>query len=759
MTKKLIKNIIIISFLVGLINLANAQTSSEDRTISWDLHLKMEKESIFKNIKWQATGPMKQGGRIESIACPSGQSSTIYVGVGSGNLWKTINNGTTWKPVFDDESTFTIGSVAVAPSNPEIVWVGTGEILMARSSYAGTGVFKSVNAGQSWENMGLFDSHHIGRVLIDPVNPDIVYVAAMGHMYSYNEERGLFKTSDGGQNWDKILYISEKTGVVDVIMDPSDNKILYAIAWERDRKAWGHIQTGVESAVYKSSDGGRNWNKLVNGLPQGEKIGRIGIDISKSNPNIIYAVVDNRTPVEGGEGRNRIAGGEIYRSDNKGESWQKVNKERLNTAIGYDFCLVRVSPDDADQIWVLGNNLLRSDDGGQTYKHIEGTLVHLQPHLSDVLHLDMHEMWIDPLNSDRVLLGNDGGFHMSYDRGESWLHFNNMPIGEFYAVSVDMDTPFNIYGGTQDDAALFGPSDFVMKDDAIDPWTQIYVDRWGGGDSYFTWRDREDKNIIYYEHQFGYLIRKNMKSQKTKNIQPKTSNREEALKYNWMTPFFISFYNPATLYYGANKLFKSTDKGDNWVCISPDLSTQPGPEKQGNVPYGTITTISESLLKKGLLYIGTDDGNVQVTKDDGKSWKLIDTGLPEKWCSRVIASQHDIATVYVSFTGYREDDFETYIYKSNDYGDSWEAITANLPSEPVNVIREDPKIPDVLYLGTDLGVYVSLDKGESWISLCNNLPTTPVYDLVIHPRDNKMVIGTHGRSIFVMDVSGIQGHR
>ncbi len=750
----------IIYFLIGYSYNLSAQTSAEDRMKSWEHHNKMEKESIFKDLKWQATGPMKQGGRIESIVCPSGNKSTIYVGVGSGNLWKTVNNGTTWKPIFDNESTFTIGSVAVAPSDPDIVWVGSGEILMARSSYAGTGVFKSNNGGESWDNMGLTDSHHIGRVLIDPIDPNIVYVAAMGHLYSFNEERGLFKTVDGGKTWDKILYLSKKTGVIDVIMDPSDNKILYAISWERERKVWGHIQTGKESAVYKSNDAGISWKKLSNGLPGGEYIGRIGIDVSKSNPNIVYAVIDNRTPVSGGEGRgNRIAGGEIYRSDNKGESWKKVNESKLNTAIGYDFCLVRVSPDNEDQLWVLGNNLLRSDNGGKTYDHIEGTLVHLQAHESSVLHLDMHEMWIDPLNSDRVLLGNDGGFHMSYDRGESWMHFNNMPIGEFYAVSVDMDIPFNIYGGTQDNAALYGPSDFVMADNVTDPWTQIYVDRWGGGDSYFTWRDKDDKNIIYYEHQFGYLIRKNMKTKQSKNIQPRAGRNEEEIKYNWMTPFFISHYDASTLYYGANKLFKSTDKGDNWLSISPDLSTQPGPEKQGNVPYGTISTISESVLKQGLIYVGTDDGNIQITKDDGKSWKLIDVGLPEKWCTRVIASQYNIATVYASFTGYRDDDFETYLYKSEDYGSTWESISSNLPLESVNVIREDFKKSNVLFVGTDLGVYVSTDKGDSWISICNNLPTTPVYDLVIHPRDNKLVIGTHGRSTFVMDISKIQNYR
>ncbi len=827
----------------------NPQTGPTDpvtRLKSWEHHMKLKNESIFKNLKWRAVGPEFMGGRIESIACPPGYNSTIYVGVGSGNVWKTINNGTTWEPIFENESTFTIGAVAVSQSNHNIVWVGTGEVLMARSSFAGTGVFRSTDAGKTWKNMGLNDTHHIGRVLIDPKDHDIVYVAAIGHSYSYNEERGLFKTTDGGKTWNKILYISDKVGVVEVVMDPSNNKTLYSVAWERDRKAWNNVISGEGSGIYKTTDAGLTWKRLTNGLPQGKHVGRSGLSVSISNPNVVYAVVDNQalrpkekkkkptssltisqlkkmtkeeflkldpktletflrengvsreysakdvfeaikkeelTPKSlaqyfldlsaGRELRGRVIGGEIYRSDNKGETWRKVNEDYLETRIGYDFCLIRVSPDNENEIYVLGNNLLVSEDGGKTYRINRGKIVHLLQHDIRVLHLDHHELWIDPLNPDRLLLGNDGGLYISYDRGETWLHTNNLPIGEFYAISVDMATPYNIYGGTQDDAALYGPSthnleDRLNKHGVEDPWKHIYLDRWGGGDSYFTEVDPTDPNTIYYEHQFGRLRRKNLKSASTHrqksteegstiDIMPRAKIGEPPLRYNWMAPFVISHYNPDTLYYGAHKLFKSLNRGDNWICLSPDLTTNPGLEKQGNVPYGTVTTISESPLKPGLIYVGTDDGNVQVTKNDGVSWAKINTGLPQKWVSRVVASRYDEGTVYVSLTGYREDDFEKYLYMSIDFGKTWKSIAGNLPSEPINVVRDDPRNKNILYVGTDHGgVYTSLDRGKTWYSICNNLPTAAVHDLVVHPRDNELVIGTHGRSIFVLDVEKIQ---
>ena len=740
---------------------AEAPTDADTRMRAWRQHVQMETESPFADLTWRAVGPQMQGGRIESVAIPRGSQSTLYVGAGSGNLWKTVNNGTTWEPIFEKESTFAIGDVEVAPTNPNIVWVGTGEVLMARSSYAGTGVFKSTDAGSTWQNMGLADTHHIGRVLIHPTDPNIVYVAAIGHLYTFNTERGLFRTTDGGQTWEKVLYVDDRTGVVDLVMDPSNPEVLYASAWERSRKAWGHTAHGEGSGVYKSIDGGDSWEMLSNGLPSGPEVGRISIDVAPSNPDVVYVLIDNHQVVptvpgpgpgdRGAQRPQRIAG-ELYRSDDRGISWRKVNEEPLSA--GYDFCIVKVAPDNENIVYLPGNRFLVSEDGGRTYRQIEGTLVHLLPHGSRVLHLDMHDLWVNPDNPRHLVLGNDGGLHVSYDRGESWLHINNLPIGEFYAVGVDMDTPYNIYGGTQDDAALFGPSDHLVEWDSQDPWQHVYLDRWGGGDSYFTYRDPTDPNVIYYEHQFGDLRRKDMVEGSAPRIRPTADEGEPVLRTNWMTPFFISRYDDHTLYYGANKLFKSPTRGDSWTPISPDLTSQP--LTQGNVPFGTLTSVSESPLQQGLLYTGGDDGYLHVTLNDGTDWTRIDAALPGKWVSRIVASQHDLATVYVSFTGYRDDDFSSYLFRSTNFGDTWESISANLPVEPINVIREDTTSDQVLYVGTDLGVYVSLDQGQSWLSLCTNLPTTPVYDLVVHPRDNELVLGTHGRSVFVADITLIQ---
>ena len=752
---------LIVCFCVGSFGLLFAQndaTPAEVRMKAWEHHQRLKEDSPFKDLEWRMVGPEFCGGRIETIACHPDEPFTIYVGAGSGNLWKTVNNGTTWEPIFENESTFAIGCVTIAPSDPNIVWVGTGEVLMARSSYAGTGVFKSMDAGKTWRNMGLHDSHHVPRIVIDPKNPDVVYAAALGHNYGYNEERGVYKTTDGGKSWDKVLYISEKTGIVEIVMDPSDNKTLYAAAWERDRKAWNNVIRGEGSGLYKTTDAGQTWKRLTEGLPVGEYVGRFGLAVAPSDPNVVYALLDNHEPPPEGTRRRRRGG--VYRSDDKGETWRKMHVDGVPTAIGYDFCLLRVSPDDQDEIFVLGNKLLHSTDGGKTYEEAGETIIHVLSHDIRVNHLDMHAMWIDPKNPDRLILGNDGGLYISYDRGGTWLHLNNFPIGEFYAVWVDMDEPYNIYGGTQDNAALYGPSthnveDRLTKYGVEDPWKHVYLDRWGGGDSYFTYRDPVDFDIIYYEHQFGVLRRKNMMTEETEDIMPRAGEGEPRLRYNWMTPYFISHYDPATLYYAAHKVFKSTDRGDNWACISPDLTTNPGPEKRGNVPYGTISMLSESPLQQGLIYAGTDDGNVQVTKDDGKNWTLVKSGLPPKWVSRVIASQHELGTVYVALTGYREDDFEKHVYMSTDFGKTWTSIAGNLPSEGINVIREDPRDKNILYIGTELGVYVTLDMGRTWHSLCNNLPTTPVHDLVIHPREFELVIATHGRSCFVLDVKPI----
>ena len=760
-------------------------TEATVRLAAWQQHQRMEAASPFADLAWRAVGPRMQGGRIESIDVVAGSDSTIYVGVGSGNLWKTTNNGTTWRPIFEKESAFSIGDVTVAPSDPDVVWVGTGEVLMARSSYAGTGVFKSADAGETWTNMGLTDTHHIARVVIHPDDPDTVWVAAIGHLYSENEERGVFRTTNGGEDWERVLYVDDRTGAIELVMDPSDPDTLYAAMWERSRKAWGHTTNGPGSGIYKSADGGSTWRRLGGGaagstveaasagqadgagLPTGDNIGRIGLAVARSSPNVVYALVDNYEMQEvdpaaagrgggrggrGGRGGPRRIGGEIYRSDDKGETWRKVNEVPIS--VGYDFCLIEVAPDDENIVYLPNNRFWVSEDGGRTIRQIEGTLVHLLPHGSRVLHLDMHSLWIDPDNGDHMLLGNDGGIHVTYDRGESWLHWNNLPIGEFYDVEVDMDVPYNIYGGTQDDAALFGTSDQVIEDDVQDQWQHVYLDRWGGGDSYFTYRDKLDPDLIYYEHQMGDLRRKRMSSGETVRIRPEVAEGGPPLRRNWMTPFFISQHNPLTLYYGGNVLYKSLDRGDNWMPISPDLTSQPA--EQGNVPWGTLTSVSESRFQPGFMYAGADDGTVHMTRDDGTTWTRIDDGLPERWVTRLVASRHDEATVYASLTGYRYDDFAAYVFASSDFGATWEPILGNLPAEPVNVIAEDPENPDILYVGTDTGVYASLDRGATWHPLCANLPTTPVYDLVVHPRDAELVIGTHGRSIFVLDVSPIR---
>ena len=708
------------------------------RMESWARHVKLKADSIFKDVKWTAVGPRIQGGKIESIWSVKKRKSTIYTGVGSGNLWKTVNNGTTWKPVFESESTFSISVVTVSDNDPDLVWVGTGEPHMARSSFAGTGVFKSVDGAKTWKHMGLTDTHHIGRVLIDPKDSNVVYVAALGHQYTYNKARGLFKTTDGGKTWKKVLYISEKVGVVEVSMDPSDNKTLYAIAWERDRKAWNHVGAGPGSGLYKTTDAGKTWKRITKGLPSGKHAGRMCIAVAPSNPKVLYIIA-------------AYQGGKVYRSDDKGESWRRTHEGNVPTGIGYDFCLIRVCPDNENEIFVPGFNLIYSSDGGKTFTSRSEQVI---PMLSykprrPTPHCDNHDMFIDPDDPDRVMLGTDGGLYISHDRAKTWLHVNTIPIAEFYAISVDMARPYRIWGGTQDNGVLGGEA--KPMNPGLEHW------KWfDWGDQYVTRIDPNDLDVMYYEGMFGGMGRRNLKTGKGRGIRPGPAPKGERLRFNWITPYILSPHNSKTLYAGANYVFKSENRGDKWTRISPDLSTNPGPEKRGNVPYGTITDISESPLTKGLLYAGTDDGQVHVTKDDGASWTKINKPLPDKWVTRLVASKYVADEVFCSLTGYREDDFETYLYMSSDYGKTWKSIAGNLPSESVNVIREDPFDKDILYVGTELGAYCSIDRGKTWHSLCNHLPTCAVHDIAVHPREGDLVIGTHGRSAFVLDAKKIR---
>ena len=712
-------------------------TSPEARLKSWERHVRLENESEFKALKWRAIGPRKQGGRIESIACPPGNTSVMYVAVGSGNLWKTVNNGTTWKPIFENESTGAMGDVAVATSEPNVVWLGTGEVLLTRNSaLPGMGVFKSTDGGGTWKNMGLNDTHHIGRVLIDPKDASVVYVAAIGHQSSPNKQRGVFKTTDGGETWERSLFIDDRTSVIDMCFDPGNRNTIYATSWQRG--IGGQDHHGPNSGVHKTVDGGKTWRRLAGGLPSGDSIGRIGIDVSASNPSVVYALVD----------QGRADG--LYRSDDGGNTWMKVNREPVKAQ--WDWCEIRVSPDNENELYNIGQRSFVSRDGGKTFKPIGGTIVHLLPHDSKVLHLDTHAMWIDPLNTDRIVFGNDGGLFFSYDRGESWLHVNNIPIAECYAVTYDMEWPYNIYIGTQDNAALYGPSNEVIEDGGPDNWRHVYLDRWGGGDSYFTYRDPTDSSTIYYESQNGGLRRKNMDTGEVLGIRPSLPNGQGTLRFAWMTPFFPSVHEPRSLYCGANYVFKSLNRGGEWKVISPDLAAG---EDTPNLRYKAIMSLAESPRQQGLLFAGTDNGALFVTRNDGENWESISEGLPRHCYTRVVASPHNSDTVYVTLTGMAVDDFSPYVFRSDDQGKTWRSIATGLPLEPVNVIHEDPHVKDLLYLGTTLGVYVSVDGGVSWQSLCNNLPTTSVHDLFVHPRDNELVIGTHGRSVFVMDVSSI----
>ena len=740
-----------------------SMTAAAERLAAWHAHQQLAASSPFAALPWRALGPAHQSARIEAIAVPTGSRNTIYVGPSDGNVWKTTNNGLTWKPIFEHESAFAIGDIAVAPSNPDIVWVGTGEVQPRFAGYAfpGTGVFKSTDAGRTWANMGLADSHHIGKILIDAKNPDVVYVAAMGHRWTPNRERGVFKTTDGGRTWTQSLFLDDVTGAIDLEMDPSNHDVLYASMWQ--------IETGPRSGVYRTTDGGATWQKLGNGLPAG-LIGRSNIDVAPSHPQTVYVFLDNRAPFTGGPANRAYVGGEVYRSDDRGVTWRKANTDDLYpvfSVYGWKFCDVRVSPDNPEEIYILGNRAFHSTDGGKTYARIGETIRRLRETQGLVMHLDHHEIWIDPADPDHMLLGNDGGVFSSYDRGQSWLHMNTIPVGQFYSVAVDMAEPYNIYGGTQDDAALYGPSTYTVDDtrNENEPWKHVYLDQWTGGDSFVTLPDPADPRFVYYEHQNGDLRRMDTQgpsiqtgSPSSQRIAPRAPRGEAPWRIGWYMPYLISVFDPATLYAGANKLVKSTDRGVTWTAVSPDLSDPAGGDR-ATVPYGTITMIAESPLQRGLMYVGTEGGRVHVTKDVGAHWTEIDGRLPKKWVSRVIASQYAAGTAYVAFTGYREDDTRAYLYRSTDFGATWTSIAHNLPAESVNVIREDPRNADVLYVGTDAGVYVSLDRGATWLSLSATLPTTPVHDLVVHPRDDEIVIGTHGRGVFVLDARPIQQWR
>ena len=779
---------------------------------------KMTETSIVKNLPFTNIGPAIMSGRVADLDVNPNDPTEFYVGYASGGLWYTNNNGTTFTPIMDNTATQNVGDIAVDWKN-RTIWLGTGEKNSSRSSYAGIGVMKSSNNGKTWEFLGLSDSQHVSRIVINPNNPDEVVIGVIGHLYSPNEERGVFKTTDGGKTWRKTLYINENTGIIDVAASPNNPNILYAASWERDRKAWNFDGDGKNSAIYKSTDGGDSWTKISenNGFPNGDGVGRIGLAVY--DDNTVYAFHDSQFRREKKGGKKKpsenltkedfktmsvedflkltdkklntylktngfqekyrapnvkqmvragtvkpvdlakylenansllfdtpVIGAEVFLTTNGGTSWKKTHKGYLDAvyySYGYYFGEVRVDPQDKNGIYIMGVPILKSKDGGKTFKSIS----------RENVHSDHQALWVNPNRQGHLINGNDGGLNMSYDDGESWNKLNEPSVGQFYAIYADNQKPYNVYGGLQDNGVWTATHTARMNKrwhaSGKNPYESIM-----GGDGMQVQVDDRNPNIVFTGFQFGNYFRINRETGARKYIQPKHTLGENPYRFNWQTPILLSKHNQDILYLGGNKLHRSLNQGDTWETISDDLTTG---GKKGNVAYGTLTAISESPFQFGLLYVGSDDGLVHVSKNGGGSWEEISIGFPQDlWVSRVIASQHKKERVYVTLNGYRWDDFTTYIFVSDNYGKSWKNISKNIPDSPVNVIREDPQNSEVLYVGTDNGIYTTFNGGSHWYPFEKGLPNVAVHDLVVQPQAKHLIVGTHGRSLYRANIAPLQ---
>jgi len=728
----------------------------------------MQANSPYKDLKWQYIGPENISGRCTDVEAISHRDKnyTIWVGSATGGVWKSENEGTTFKPVFEGMPTASVGDIAIDPNNNDIVWVGTGEANIFRSSNPGCGVFKTIDGGKSWSLMGLENTYTIGRIRINPKNSDIVFVAATGHEWTPNKDRGLFKTTDGGKTWIKSLYVDDNTGVYDLVLDPKDPNTMYCTTWERMRLKWNDPRTyesTLNNGIWKSTDGGTNWKKINDGLPDPNKRGRIGIDISVSNPKVLYAYVDNYEIASkakpgdldsyGRQKKDIIKGATVFRSDDSGTKWTRVSglteeqrpfMENLSATYGWVFGQIRVDPNDENTIYTMGIELNQSTDGGKTFKSLNGP------------HPDHHGLWIDPENSNFLLNVQDGGLTMSYDKGVTWkFPIKELPLAQFYNIAFDFSTPFRVFGSIQDHHSFYGPVDLSHGRDNV-PTVEFKHTLGAEGSTHAV--DPTDNNTIYSSTFYGALARAKINDYPAsiKELIPIRYPGEAPLRGEWVAPSILSKHNPDIIFHGMQFVMMSRDKGDTWEFISPDLSYN-NPEKRGDINYQTISVLDESPMKFGLIYAGTDDGRIWRTKDCGKSWTAIRNGaVPEKFVSRIIASAFEIGTVYMTQSGRRDDDYQVYIWKSTDFGDTWQDISGNIPVGPVNVIREDPVNKDILYAGTDGTVFVSKDCGKNW-EVLGSLPYSYVHDLAIHPRDNMIIIATHGRGMWVMDANSING--
>ncbi|AFL84381.1 BNR/Asp-box repeat protein [Belliella baltica DSM 15883] len=804
-------------FEAGIIS-TNAQqikpSSSKEMQTAFQKHQEMFASTPFKNYPLRNIGPTNMSGRITDIEVSS-DFKTYYIAAASGGVWKTSDNGQSFSPIFDHQGALGMGDMALAPSDDNIIWVGTGENNSSRSTYAGNGVYKSIDAGKTWEFVGFPHSQHIGQIQIHPSNPNIVWVGIMGSLYSKNQERGLYKTTDGGKTWKRTLFVDDNTGVIDIKVQPGNPNVILAATWERMRQAHDFVGNGKGSAIWRSEDGGDTWSKSMVGFPQDEFVGRIGYDFSLSSPNIVYALHDyqkteererrsstntnndaltfekfekmtsndvltleddalnqflrrNRfaskydaksvkklienkkiTPTDiatyssGGVDANSaiinssVIGAEVYRSEDAGKSWKKVNEtglDRVYNSYGYYFGEVRTSTQDPDELFILGVPLMVSRDGGKTFANTDSV---------GNVHSDHQSMWINPNDSKHILLGTDGGLYVSYGNGERWTHHNDqLTISQFYSIMVDEATPYNVYGGMQDNGVWYGKS----TSRPADQWNSLF-----GGDGMVVAVDTRSNDIVYTGSQFGNYYRINTSTNERKYVTPGHDIGNKPNRWNWRTPATLSKHNQDIFYMGSQYVYRSLDKGDTWETISPDLTKGP---KEGNVPFATLTVVEESPLEFGTLYAGSDDGNIWYTRDHGNSWIDIKKGLPQdRWISSITPSQHVEGLVYVTLTGYRNDEFTPHVYKSTNYGTTWTPISGNLPTEAMNVIREDHHHPEILYIGSDHGLYVTLDGGKSYDLVQGNIPNVSIYDMIIQKNENDLVIGSHGRSVYIMDLN------
>lgn len=702
-------------------------------------HTKMKQGSIY-GLEWILLGPTLNGARGEAVQADPNKPGTLYAAFGSGGLWKSTNNGLSWKVIFENMPSLGIGDIALAPSNPEIIYVGTGESLKKARNFTmpGTGIYRSSDGGETWSHLGLNDAWHIGEISVHPKNPDVVVVAAQGHFWSSNKNRGIFTTEDGGVTWEHVLYIDENTGANDIVFSHANPNIVYASMWHNYPTVHG-----PQSGVYKSEDAGKSWVKIVKGINIDENTGRIGVAASYQNPNKAYVFIDQRNRP------NNRGAGEIYKTEDGGKNWVKPHSKDISSMarLGWYFMDIHVNPQNDDELYALGVGLIHSEDGGKNFEYIRGDIKHLTPSPAQTLHLDHCEMWINPLNPNELLLANDGGIYQSYDKGKNWLHFNNIPTGEFYDIELDFQEAYQIYGGVQDDATVFGPAK-ELNTKFNDPWQYVWIDAWSGGDGCITLVDPNDENTIYFSMQNGAARRKNLRANKSVSIRPRIRNLNPRIQYNFITPYMLSPHNSNQVYMAGNYVMKSENRGDDWELISPELSTI---RKQFKEEIGA-GAMAESPFNEGVIFVGTDRGTVYRTQNAGENWEDISNGLPNNYIRCIYPSKHKKERIYLQQTGINYDDLGAYLFVTENGGNNWKSITSNLPNQPINCILEDPNYENVLYAGTYKGVYVSLNFGKEWAYLGTMMPDASIADLAIEHRSKDLIAATHGRGIYKINL-------